>query len=143
MALSEFALDACHDGVKSSASRSVIACTRGHGSCCSESRRARFLKDSAESDLLEALRTVLAGGTYLRPALGARLIRGQADLIERETDVLRLVALGHTNGDIATQMGLSLRTVETERAHIHRKMGRRARAGLVRCALERGLLGRP
>lgn len=63
------------------------------------------------------------------------------DLTEREFDVLRLLALGHTNAEIAAQMHLSVRTVEAHRAHLQQKLSRPSRAELVRYALDRGLLG--
>lgn len=62
------------------------------------------------------------------------------DLSERETDVLRLIALGHTNAEIAEKLFISVRTVETHRAHIQQKLGVTSRAELVRCALSRGLV---
>jgi two-component system, NarL family, response regulator NreC len=62
------------------------------------------------------------------------------DLSERETDVLRLIALGHTNVEIAEKLYISVRTVETHRAHIQQKLGVSSRAELVRCALSRGLI---
>jgi two-component system, NarL family, response regulator NreC len=62
------------------------------------------------------------------------------DLSERETDVLRLIALGHTNAEIAEKLYISVRTVETHRAHILQKLGISSRAELVRCALARGLI---
>jgi two-component system, NarL family, response regulator NreC len=62
------------------------------------------------------------------------------DLSERETDVLRLIALGHTNAEIAEQLYISIRTVETHRAHIQQKLGVSSRAELVRSALSRGLI---
>jgi two-component system response regulator NreC len=62
-------------------------------------------------------------------------------LTEREIEVLSLVALGHTNGEIADRLCLSVRTVETHRAHIQRKLGTRSRSDLVRYALKQGLVG--
>jgi two-component system response regulator NreC len=62
------------------------------------------------------------------------------DLSERETDVLRLIALGHTNAEIAEKLFISVRTVETHRAHIQQKLGVSSRAELVQCALSRGLV---
>lgn len=62
------------------------------------------------------------------------------DLSERETDVLRLIALGHTNAEIAEKLYISVRTVETHRAHILQKLGISSRAELVGCALARGLI---
>lgn len=67
--------------------------------------------------------------------------RGRADdLTDREVEVLRLIALGHTNPEIAAQLQLSVRTVESHRAHIQAKLGRSTRAELVRYALDRGLV---
>jgi two-component system response regulator NreC len=62
------------------------------------------------------------------------------DLTDRELEVLRLIALGHTNGEIGTQLFLSVRTVETHRAHIQQKVGVTTRAELVRYALDHGLM---
>ena len=64
-------------------------------------------------------------------------------MTEREVDVLRMIALGHTNSEIAEQLHLSVRTVETHRAHIQQKLRLSARAELVRYALERGLVKVP
>ena len=76
--------------------------------------------------------------------LGARLAAeaepGKGDLSERETDVLRLIALGHTNAEIAEKLFISVRTVETHRAHIQQKLGASSRAELVSNALSRGLI---
>jgi len=105
------------------------------------------LKEAADEELLEAIVLAAAGETYLNPRLGARLAAQPPapagppdDLTERELDVLRLIALGHTNAEIAEQLYLSTRTVETHRAHIQRKLGRNTRAELVRYALEHNLM---
>jgi len=105
------------------------------------------LKEAADAELVEAVRRASVGGTYLNPALGARLATmpeqqaGRPDeLSEREVEVLRLIALGHTNAEIGEQLFLSVRTVETHRAHIQQKLGRSTRAELVRYALDQGLL---
>jgi two-component system response regulator NreC len=103
------------------------------------------LKEAADTELVEAVRRVAAGETYLNPALGARIARepppGPPDgLSEREVEVLRLIALGHTNSEIAEQLYLSVRTVETHRAHIQQKLNLGSRADLVRYALRRGLV---
>jgi two-component system response regulator NreC len=105
---------------------------------------AYVLKEAADDELVEAVRAAAAGGTYLNPALGARLAAEPPapdgppdDLTEREVDVLRLIALGNTNQEIADQLYLSVRTVESHRAHIQRKLGRTTRAELVRYALDR------
>jgi two-component system response regulator NreC len=105
------------------------------------------LKESANAELVEAVRSATEGRTYLQPQLGARLAAeppaaeaGQDDLSERETEVLSLIALGHTNTEIAEQLYLSVRTVESHRAHIQQKLRLSTRAELVRHALEHGLV---
>jgi two-component system, NarL family, response regulator NreC len=103
------------------------------------------LKEAAETELVEAVRRAAVGDTYLNPRLGARVAAepppGPPDgLSEREVDVLRMISLGYTNAEIATQLYLSVRTVETHRAHIQQKLRLTTRAELVRHALERGLL---
>jgi two-component system response regulator NreC len=102
--------------------------------------RGYVLKEADEADLLQAVRSVAAGGTYLQPELGARLLGGSSPLTERERDVLRLLALGHTNAETAQQLHLSVRTVETHRANIQAKLGSTSRAELVRHAMESGLI---
>jgi two-component system response regulator NreC len=107
--------------------------------------RAYVLKEAADSELVEAVRRAAARDTYLNPQLGARLAAEPAagppdDLSERELEVLRLIALGHTNAEIAQQLYLSVRTVETHRAHIQQKLRRSSRSELVRYAFERGLV---
>jgi two-component system response regulator NreC len=109
--------------------------------------RGYVLKQSAGQELVQAIRTAAGGGTYLNPELGARVAAEPAspsgppgDLTEREVEVLRLIALGHTNNEIASQLYLSVRTVETHRAHIQQKLGISTRAELVRYALDNGLI---
>lgn len=107
--------------------------------------RGYVLKEAADAELVQAVRSAAAGDTYLQPALGARLAAGadarQADeLSDRERDVLRLIALGHTNAEVAEQLYISIRTVESHRAHIQQKLRLSSRAELVRYALERGLV---
>jgi two-component system response regulator NreC len=104
------------------------------------------LKEAADSELVEAVRRAALGEIYLNPTLGARIAREPPpgppdDLSEREVEVLRLIALGHTNTEIAQQLYLSVRTVETHRAHIQQKLRVSSRAELVRYALQRGLVG--
>ena len=108
---------------------------------------AYVLKEAADDELVEAVRRVAAGGTYLNPSLGVRLAAAPSqpagppdDLTEREVEVLRLIALGHTNTEIADQLYLSVRTIESHRAHIQQKLGRTTRAELVRYALDHGFL---
>jgi two-component system response regulator NreC len=105
------------------------------------------VKDAAGDELVQAIHTVLEGGTYLHPQLGARIAAQDPqpehsdDLTDREREVLKLVALGHTNGEIANQLFLSVRTVESHRAHIQQKLRLSTRAELVRYALDTGLIG--
>ena len=107
------------------------------------------LKEAADSEVVAAVREVAGGGRYVDPELGARLVaaesaerkRAEEDpLSEREGEVLRLLALGHTNQEIAKQLYISVRTAETHRAHIMQKLRLSSRAELVRYALDRGLL---
>ena len=103
------------------------------------------LKEAADDELVEAVRRAAAGESYLNPRLGARIASEPPpgppdDLSEREVDVLRLIALGHTNAEIAEQLFLSVRTVETHRSHIQQKLRLSTRAELVGYALERGLV---
>ena len=103
-----------------------------------------ILKEAADAELVKAVRLAAAGETYLQPALGARLAaeppEGEGELSEREIEVLRLIALGHTNAEIAEQLVISVRTVESHRAHIQQKLRLSKRSELVRYALERGML---
>ena len=107
------------------------------------------LKEAADTEVVAAVRAVAGGERYVHPALGARLVeaaaaerkRAEVDpLSEREREVLRLLALGHTNQEIAKMLYISVRTAETHRAHIMQKLGLSSRAELVRYALSEGLL---
>jgi two-component system response regulator NreC len=104
------------------------------------------LKEAADDELVQAVRCAAAGESFLNPRLGARIAAEPTgppdDLSERELDVLRLIALGHTNAEIAEQLYLSVRTVETHRSHIQQKLRLSTRAELVGYALERGLINR-
>lgn len=107
--------------------------------------RGYVLKEAADTELVQAVRSAAAGDTYLQPALGARLAAGESggesdELSERERDVLRLIALGHTNAEVAERLYISIRTVESHRAHIQQKLSLTSRAELVRYALGRGLI---
>jgi two-component system response regulator NreC len=107
--------------------------------------RGYVLKEAADAELVQAVRSAAAGETYLQPALGARMAserdrEPEDDLSEREHEVLRLIALGHTNAEIAEQLFLSIRTVESHRAHIQQKLRLSSRAELVRYALEHDLV---
>ena len=108
-----------------------------------------LLKEAADVELVQAIREVAAGNRYVHPALGARLAQAEVDaakksaddpLSDREREVLRLLALGHTNQEIAKELFISVRTAETHRAHIMRKLGLGTRADLVRYALANGFL---
>jgi two-component system response regulator NreC len=110
------------------------------------------LKEAADTEVVDAVREVARGGRYVNPELGARLVAAEAEaqrraeedpLSEREREVLRLLALGHTNQEIARQLYISVRTAETHRAHIMQKLGLTSRAELVRYAMSRGLLETP
>ena len=102
------------------------------------------LKEAAESELVEAVHRAAEGDTYLNPRLGARVAAEPAGppdgLSEREVEVLRMIALGHTNSEIADELFLSVRTVETHRAHIQQKLALGSRSELVRYALEHKLV---
>jgi two-component system, NarL family, response regulator NreC len=105
------------------------------------------LKEAADAELVEAVRLAAQGRTYLHPELGAKLAAAPPepqgppdDLTEREVEVLRLIALGHTNSEIAGQLFLSVRTVESHRAHIQQKLRLSTRAELVRYTLDKKLI---
>jgi two-component system response regulator NreC len=107
------------------------------------------LKEAADEEVVSAVREIADGGRYVHPALGARIVAAEAEqraateadpLSEREREVLRLLALGHTNQEIAEQLYISVRTAESHRAHIMQKLRLSTRAELVRYALSHGLL---
>jgi two-component system response regulator NreC len=109
------------------------------------------LKEAADAELVAAIREVAGGGRYVHPELGARMVAADAaerrraeedPLSDREREVLRLLALGHTNQEIAKELYISVRTAETHRAHIMQKLRLSSRAELVRYALQEGLLER-
>ena len=112
--------------------------------------RGYLVKEAADVELILAVRHVASGQDYVHPALGAALLAPGAtapraggpggELSERELEVLRLVALGHTNAEIAAELYVSVRTVETHRAHLQQKLGIKTRADLVRYARQIGLL---
>ncbi len=107
------------------------------------------LKRAAAEELIAAIRTVAAGGVYLDPAMADKIFekptalqqeRPQADLSEREGSVLRLIAQGYTNKEIATQLELSIKTVETYKTRSMEKLGLRSRVDIVRYAAQRDWL---
>jgi DNA-binding NarL/FixJ family response regulator len=111
-----------------------------------------ILKHAAADDLIQAIRTVATGGVYLDPALAGHVVAGYVRvpapasellgtaLSERETEVVQRIAQGYSNKEIAAQLGLSVKTVETYRARAMEKLGFESRAALVRYALEHGWL---
>ena len=114
--------------------------------------RGYVLKEAADTELVTAIREIARGGSYVHPALGARMAAADAaaadaaehdPLSDREREVLRLLALGHTNQEIAQMLFISVRTAETHRAHIMQKLRLETRAELVRYALAQGLLSEP
>ena len=111
-----------------------------------------LLKEAADAELVQAVREVAAGRRYVHPLLGARLAAAEVEtstkngadpLSGREQEVLRLLALGHTNQEIGTMLYISVRTAETHRAHIMRKLALSTRAEIVRYALATGHLEPP
>lgn len=107
------------------------------------------LKEAADEEVVSAVREIATGGRYVHPALGARMVAAEAQeraaaeadpLSEREREVLRLLALGYTNQEIAEALYISVRTAESHRAHIMQKLRLTTRAELVRYALRHGLL---
>ena len=104
-----------------------------------------LFKDSAHLELIEAVRTAAAGNRHLAAAVAAGLKDEEESddrppLSPRETEVLKLMALGHTNREIGELLSLSVRTVETHRAHIQQKLGLSSRPELTRYALANGLI---
>jgi DNA-binding NarL/FixJ family response regulator len=114
--------------------------------------RGYVLKQAAGLELIGAIRSVAAGGTFLDATLADRVVhnfvRGQSqggeqhdlDLSDREADVVRLTAFGYSNKEIATQLAISVKTVDTYKMRAMEKLGLHSRAALVRYALQRGWL---
>ena len=109
------------------------------------------LKQSPPAELLNAIRAVAAGGLYLDPAVTPRVadlfVRGgdvagssDATISERESAVLRLIAVGHSNKDVATQLNISVKTVEAHRANAMRKLGLTGRVDIIRYGVLQGWL---
>ena len=110
------------------------------------------MKEAADEEVVAAIRDIASGGSYVHPTLGARMVAADAadraaaeadPLSDREREILRLLALGHTNQEIAKMLFISVRTAETHRAHIMQKLRLTTRAELVRHALAQGLLDDP
>ena len=119
--------------------------------CLSAGARGYLLKEAASTELVEAIRRVAAGDEYVQPALGAALARWReapgrvgsrtsSSPTPREVEVLRLIAVGHTNAEVAKMLFVSVRTVESHRASVMRRLGLKTRAELVRYASDAGLV---
>jgi two-component system response regulator NreC len=102
------------------------------------------LKQAADRKLTEAIRVVAGGGSYIDPELGGALARLESDpleeLSEREIELLRLLALGHTNREIGERLFLSVRAIEVNRAKLLEKLGIESRPELVRFAIANGVV---
>ncbi len=103
-------------------------------------------KGRPDTDVLAAIRSVASGARYVEPELGAQLVVADSvpelePLSDRERDVLQLLALGYMNQEIGKKLYISVRTVDTHRAHIMQKLGLSTRAELVLFALANGLIG--
>lgn len=141
-------LDAIAELVSSDARTSVVVLTmENQPTLAREALKAGahgyVLKQAAEREVVQAVRAAARGETYIQPEMKARLESGPAGvdgLTGREVEVLGLIAVGHTSGEIAERLGLSVRTVESHRAHIQQKLRVDSRPELVRYALDRGLL---
>jgi two-component system response regulator NreC len=114
--------------------------------------RGYVLKGARSQELIDAIRAVAAGGNYLDSTLTDRAVHTfvrtqtesspvpESDLSDREAEVVRLTAYGYTNKEIATQLGVSIKSADTYKARAMEKLGLHSRAGLVRCALQCGWL---
>jgi len=119
---------------------------------CKAGAAGYVLKRSAGNDLIHAIRTVAGGGLHFDPSLASQALRGQArdpgkgagplaaELSDREKEVLILVAWGYSNKEIARDLALSIKTVETYRVRVSEKLGLRSRTALVQFALRQGWL---
>ena len=147
----EMSIPAIAEIIRSSGTRVVVLTMQGDPAFAREALTAGavgyVLKEAAGTELVEAVRVAARGDTYLTPRLGAKLAAAPPpplgppdDLSAREVEVLRLIALGHTNNEIADQLYLSVRTVESHRARIQQKTRRSTRAELVHYALEHSLV---
>lgn len=111
------------------------------------------LKRAAAAELVRAIRAVAGGGTYLDPAMAGRVVddlvrppeppAASAELSERETEVVRLIALGYSNKEIAARLKVSVKTVETYKSRSMEKLNIRSRVDIVRYAAGRGWLNTP
>jgi two-component system response regulator NreC len=150
----EASLPAIPEILESSAETAIVVLTmQNEPAFAREALRAGargfVVKHAAGKELVQAIRTVARGGTYINPQLGARVAAEPAttkgppaNLTEREAEILGLIALGYTNPEIAEKLFLSVRTVETHRANVQQKLGLTTRAELVRFALDHDLVER-
>ncbi len=111
-----------------------------------------LVKRSAADELLRAIHAVAAGGTYLDPTIAGKVVGGGAsgtsrsqreptvELSDRETDVLRLIANGHSNKEISARLAISVKTIETYKARAMEKLGFKTRVDVVRHAASQGWL---
>ncbi len=147
-------LEAIPDILKSSPKTRIVVLTmQDDPAFAREAMRAGalgyVLKEAADDELISAVRLAAEGKTYMHPRLGAKLAaQSDADgrasvLTDREREVLKMIALGYTNREIADEFVLSVRTVESHRAHIQQKLDLVSRAELVRYALDNGIIDRP
>jgi DNA-binding NarL/FixJ family response regulator len=113
--------------------------------------RGYVLKQSASNELIHAIRAVASGGNYIDPKLAGRVMDSYSgrratphaksgDLSDRESEVLRLIALGHSNKEIAAQLTLSVKTIEVHKANAMRKLNLTSRIELIRYAVFQGWL---
>jgi DNA-binding NarL/FixJ family response regulator len=114
-----------------------------------------LLKRSAADELIRAIHAVAGGGTYLDPAIAGKVVGGSggqgsrrpagsaAELSDRETDVLRLIAHGHSNKEISARLAISVKTIETYKARAMEKLGFKSRVDVVRYAADLGWLSDP
>jgi len=110
------------------------------------------LKQSNPADFLQAIRVVAAGGVYLDPAMTSRVADGlltkssrarevaPTPISDRETDVLRLIAMGHSNKEVAARLKISVKTVEVHKANAMKKLGLTGRVDLIRYGVLQGWL---
>lgn len=111
--------------------------------CLDAGAAGYVLKQASEVELGEAIRSAVTGGRFVSSGARAAQAEPPGDLTAREAEVLGLIALGHTNSEVAVRLGLSVRTVESHRLHIQQKTGLSSRPELVRYALANGLISSP
>jgi DNA-binding NarL/FixJ family response regulator len=162
VAVLDFAMPGLDGAATAERLRQVSPCTRSLALTVHEDRSylkqvlqagasGYVLKRSAAEELIHAIRAVAAGGVYLDPALAGRVVEGYVgepaaggtaavELSDREAEVLRLIAQGFANKEIAARLGVSIKTVETYKARSMQKLGLNSRVDIIRYALGRGWL---